>query len=148
MSARVGLAGRHHVEDGKVTDHVGVVERHPVGAARAAVVTDHPEPIEPERRHRRDLVAGQRAHAVGRVVGCAGRLAARAVAAQVGGDDREPLSERGGHPVPHEVGLRDAVQQQDRRPVATQPAMDRGAAHGDVELLEPLEHPYHARPWV
>ena len=49
------------------------------------------------------------------MVGVARRLRAVAVAAQVGGDDREALGEPRRDLVPHDVGLRVAVQEQQRR---------------------------------
>jgi hypothetical protein len=59
-------------------------------------------------------------------VGVAGvrRLVAVAVAAQVGTDDGVVAREVGGHVPPHQVGLREAVQEHDRRP---------GAPDGHVE---------------
>ena len=74
------------------------------------------------------------------MVGCARRFATRAIAAQVGGDDGEPLGQRRRDPVPHQVRLRDAVQKQDRLPGPTPDAMDCGLRRRDVELIETLEH--------
>jgi hypothetical protein len=66
-----------------------------------------------------------------------------AVAAQVGAYDGAALGQGRGHPVPHHMALRIAVQQQQRRPRAADPGADRGLAGRDVPQLEPLKH--HAR---
>jgi hypothetical protein len=121
-----------------------MVEGHPVGAAGAPVVADDGEPVEPQRPHHLDLVAGDRAHAVGRMVERARRGAAVAEAPQVGGDHGEPGGELGGHPMPHQVGLGYPVQQQDRRPLAAPAPTDRRPGRGDVERLETVE-PLHQR---
>src|SRR5262249_24282344 len=93
-----------------------------------------------ERVHDLDLVAGELAHAVGRMIGGAGRRAAVAEAAQVGGDHGEPFGELRRYPVPHQMRFWDAVQQQDRRPLPAPAAWDRRARRRDIEFLEPTEH--------
>ncbi len=62
--------------------------------AAAAVLADDGEALEAEVPHHLDLVLRHRALRIVRVVGQPLRLAAVAVAAQVGGDDRELLGER------------------------------------------------------
>ena len=126
---------------------VRVVERHPVRHTGAAVVADHGEPVEAERRHQRDLVRGHRLERVPGVVVARGRPARVAVAAQVRRDDGAVAGQLGGDPVPHDVALREAVQQQDGRPVAAADRVDAHAGSGDVghldvDRLEP--RPEHA----
>ena len=84
-----------------------------VGDAGAPVVTRHGKALKAELAHHQDLVVGHRALGVGIVSRTARRLAAVAEAAQVGEDDHVVLGQDGGHVVPHDVGLRVAVQQQD-----------------------------------
>ena len=66
--------------------------RHPA----AAVVPGDQEAVEAEGRHDLDHVLRHGALGVGRCVRVGGRLAAVAVAAQVGADDGEPLRQRRG----------------------------------------------------
>ena len=101
-----------------------VVERHAVRDAGAAVVAGDEEALEAERAHDLDLVLGHGAERVVGVVAAAARLGAVAVAAQVGRDDREVLGEPRRDLVPHDVGQRVAVQQQQRRPVAAVAQVD------------------------
>jgi hypothetical protein len=68
-----------------------VVEGHPVGAPRTAVVADDGELVVPQRVHDLDLVTSDLPHAERRMIRRGRGLAAVAEAAQVGGDDREPL---------------------------------------------------------
>ena len=68
------------------------------------------------------------------------RLGAVAVATQVGGDDSVVLSERGRDLVPHDVGLRIAVQQQQRRAVALDYQVDGNTVDRDAFGLETLKH--------
>jgi hypothetical protein len=92
-----------------------MVEGHPVGDPAAAVMPGDREALVPEHSHGLHLVGGKRAFGVRGVIGGRRRPERRAVPGQVGGDDREPVgqSRRGG--VPHEVRLRVAVQEQQRR---------------------------------
>jgi hypothetical protein len=103
-------------------------------------VADHAEPLVSQHAHDLDLVAGELAHAVRRVVRRARWRAAVAEAAEVGGDHGEALGEPRRHPMPHEMRLGDAVQQQDRRTVAAPAPVDRRTGGGDVERFETIEH--------
>jgi hypothetical protein len=103
------LAGGDDVEHGETADGAWGVQCHSVGAACATVVSDGAEVVEPERVHDFELVTGDLAHAVRRVVGRARRRAAVAEAAKVGGDNREPLDEA--------RRLGDAMEQENRRPL-------------------------------
>ncbi len=98
------------------------------------------EPREAELAHHRDLIAREGAHRVGRVVGRGRWHAAVAVPAQIGGDDGEVAGEGRDDFVPHEMGLRDPVQQQERRAAAAVPDVDRRLAGIDRREREPFEH--------
>ena len=102
--------GGHHVERGEGADLRGMVERHAVAHAGAAVVADHVKAVEAQRCHHVDLVL--RRGALAMVVEVVrGRLAAVAVAAQVGRHHRVVRGERRRHLVPHQAVLRIAVEQ-------------------------------------
>src|SRR5262249_50684420 len=133
-------ADGYDVHDGESLDRIRLVQGQPVGAARPAVVRGDPEPVETEAPHHLELVVGDRAHAVGLVVGRARRLAAFAVPPQIAGDHRVVLGELRRHPVPHEMRLRNAVQQQHRRAAAAAYAVDPRTGRLNVELFEPVEH--------
>src|SRR5688500_6751405 len=111
-----------------------------VGTARAAIVTGDTEAIEAELFHDRDLIAGQGAHRVGGMVWAARRLAAGTEAAQIAGHDREVPSQSRGDLVPHQVRLREAMQQQEPRSVAAVPHVNRRLSRVDPRLCEPVEH--------
>ena len=95
VGAAPHLTRGHDVQHGEARDDVGTVERHPVGDARAAVVSGDRERVEAERAHRGDEVGGQRALGVGAVVFRDGRAERVTVSGQIGGDDREPLRQQG-----------------------------------------------------
>jgi hypothetical protein len=83
------------------------------------------------------------------VVGAARRLAALAIAAQVGGDHGEVGRQVAGDAVPDRLGLRIAVQQQERRAAAAGDVGDLGPGAGGPAAREALEHrpaPSHSRP--
>jgi hypothetical protein len=128
-----------------------VVQRHPVRHPGAAVVADHGEPVEAERRHQPDLVGRHGPERVPGVVRTGVGPGRVAVAAQVGRDDRVLARQLGRDPVPHHVALWEAVQQQDRRSVATTDRVDphvRSTISGnhDVDRLE-LRPEHGARPY-
>ena len=94
----------------------GMVERQPVGDAAAAVVAGEAEAHVAERFHHLDHRIRHGALGVGRVLGVGSRRIRPAVAGQVRDDQAEALRQRRRHAMPHHVGLRIAVQQQQRRP--------------------------------
>jgi hypothetical protein len=104
-----------------------VVAQQAVGHPRAAVVPGDGEPVEAERRHRLDLVERQRPLGIGREIGAGQRLRAVAIAAQIGRDDGEVLGQARRHLAPHRMGLRVAVQQQQRRAAAAGHQVDARA---------------------
>src|SRR3984893_18061408 len=120
---------------------VGMVEAHAGGGAGASVMPGDKEFAIAERLHNLDLVLCHRPERIVDVVFAAIIGAdAVAVAAQIGGDDVKPFGETAGELVPGDMGQRIAVQQQQRRAVATVPQMDAGAAGGDLRPRKPYEH--------
>lgn len=101
-----------------------VVESGPDPDEGAAVMTDQTEPIRPDGAHDTEDVACHGGFRVG-LGRDRSRLVAGAVAAQIGHDDLVGVSELAGDVAPHEVRLREAVEQDGGGPAA---------AHGDVEL--------------
>jgi hypothetical protein len=108
-------------------------------------VSDHAEPVVPQGPHDLDLVVGDLAHAVRRVIRRARGLAAVAEAAKVGGDQREVPGKVWRDPMPHEVRLGDAVQQEDGWTLTAAASVNRRPRRGDVELFEAVE-PDHGDP--
>ena len=105
----------------------GMIERHAVRDAPAAIVADDRKPVEAEMLHHFDLVERHRALRVVGMILAVRRLAAVAVAAQVRRDDRVLLREFRRDEPPRDVRLRRAVQQQQRRTLAADDAVDRRA---------------------
>src|SRR3546814_2660167 len=68
--------------------------------ARAAIMRDNVEPVEPERGHCRDLIGRHRALRIIRVRRIARQFFAVAITAQVGRDDGKAIRKRGHHLVP------------------------------------------------
>ena len=93
--------------------------------ARTAVVPGHAEPLEAERIHDLDVVERHGALRVIDVIVAARRLAAVAVAAQIGHDDRELLGQPPRNLVPLDVCLWVAVNEQQRWAAATDERVNR-----------------------
>ena len=101
-----------------------MIERQAVGDSPATVVAGDEEAFEAELLHDGNLVTGHRALGIRLVVGGGRRLGAVAVAAQVGDHHAEVLRQARRHQVPHHLGLRKAMQQQERRTVAAMSNVD------------------------
>jgi hypothetical protein len=69
-------------------------------------------------------------------------------ASKVGGDHGEALGESRRDPMPHEVRLGDAVQQEDRWTLAAPASVNRRPRRGDIELIEAIEHDVRSLPPV
>jgi hypothetical protein len=118
---------RDYVQQCGTLDFVRMIERQAVCDARAAVVAEHGEALEPEVAHDLDLIERHRAFRVQLVLLVAGNLAAVAVAAQIRDDDgvvAHQLARDGG---PRHAALRRAVQEQHGRPAAADHGVDHGA---------------------
>jgi hypothetical protein len=138
VGPRPHLAGGHDVEDGYGAHSPGMVQRHPVRDAPAAVVPRAREPLMAQPRHGLHLFQSQRA------LGVRARRRPRraAVAGQVGRDDREAVRQpRGGHS-PHPMRLRIPVQQQQRRPAAADAGEDHSSLRVELLAGETLKHPF------
>ena len=127
---------RHDVERRRALDLVGMVAQQAMGDPRAAVMPGDRELVEAERRHHLDLVERQRPFRIIREIGAGRRFRAVAVAAQIGDDDGEVLGQARRHLAPHHMGLRVAVQQQQRRAAAAGHEVDRRARGLDPALGE------------
>jgi hypothetical protein len=104
----------HDVEHRKFRYRLRVVQGHPMADPGAAVMANHGEAVIAELAHHENLVPGHRPLGVPVVGRAARRLAAVAIAAQVGEDNRMVFGEDGGDVMPHDVGLRVTVEQQYR----------------------------------
>ena len=131
-----------HVEARELRDAIRVVERHAKRGAPAAVVAAEKKLVEPEMAHDIDVVLRHAPVRVVAVVRQAARLAAVAVAAQIGAHDRVVFCQAWRDEVPVHVGKRIAVEQQQGRAVAADDAVDLHlrVAGLDVEFPEALEH--------
>ena len=109
--------GRHDVEQSKPFDASGMIERQPIADAAAAVMAGEAKAHVSQRLHHLDHGCCHRALGVGRVLGIGGRGVGPAVAGQIRNDQAEALRQGRRNPVPHDIGLRIAMQQQERRPL-------------------------------
>lgn len=103
------------VDDDEVLHHVWPIERHAIGDAPAAVVPHDGESGEPEGAHRLDHAGGHAPLGVGAMTVVGSGTGAGAVAGEVRGYDAEAPGKLAGDPVPGEMRLGVAVQQEQRR---------------------------------
>ena len=122
------LLRRQDVEDERTGDRLWAIERHPVGDPCAAVVTHDLEARVAEFAHGEPQRLGHGALGIGAVAGVRGGAGARAIARQVGDDERAHLGQPGSDFVPADVSLGVAVQQQERWALAADPGEDVSAA--------------------
>jgi hypothetical protein len=149
VGAPEGLAGRNDVEKSKTLDPIRVVERHAIGDARPAIVADDRKAREPLRRHHANHVERHHALRVWRVIRLGRRLAACAVPAKIGADDREFFRQGRRDATPHEMRLRKAVQKQQRPAAPRATDEDRRLADVNDRCLKSAEHrTSHARRMV
>ena len=141
------------VEDGESVDHLGVVHRDRPGDASAPVVTDQQRRLRTEFSDQAADVGGEQVDAVGLE---ALWLRRQVVATRVGGDHpKTRRHERLDLQPPTEPELREAVQQNDQRPVTGLDVMQPHIADFGVTLpkLDPdvREHAgggHEDLPWV
>ena len=110
--------GGHHVEERGARDTLGMVEGQAVGDAGATIVADDREALVAERRHELDDLCRQLALGVALAARPAYRRLRGAVATQVRHHDAVGRGQGRCDLPPADVRLREAVQEQDRRPVA------------------------------
>ena len=108
--------------------------------ARATIMTRSMETLVAERRHDLDLVLRHGAERVAAMVRAAGRFFRVAVAAQIGGHDRELGSEARSDFVPGQMREGVAVHEQERRTGAAMHRDDAGAARLYLTTDEAFEH--------
>jgi hypothetical protein len=123
---RVEVVRRDDVEHREVRDLVRMIEREPLADAAAAIVADDGKSREAVVVHHLDHVDCHRALGVVGMIRRVGRLAAVAISAQVRHHDRVILREIWRDLVPRHMGLRRAVNQQQRRTVAAAHDVDLG----------------------
>ena len=122
---------------------IGMIEAQSVCDTAAAIVADEAKRRMPEIAHQLDHVTRHRTLRIGgvRVVGW--RLARIAVAAKIGADDGVVLRERRRDAMPDHVRLRITVQEQYRRPVAPDDAMDLALRRANPVRREAREEIAH-----
>jgi hypothetical protein len=141
VGAAEGISRRHDVEHRELLDALGMIQRHAIRATSAAIMPSDVEPVETQLAHHRDLIACHRPLRIGLVVALGGRLAAVAIPPQVCDHDGEVLGQSRSDLVPHHVCLRDAVQQEDRRALATAPHPNHRLTGVDHHVREAVKHP-------
>src|SRR3546814_762946 len=124
-----------------------MVERHAVAGATATIVADHMETPEAKLPHQQNLITGHGTEGIVAVIRQLRRLVAVAIAAQVSADHRVAACQHRRDMRPHGLGLREAVQQQERWAVAARDITDIDIAAALCSRPESVEHlfPLHAR---
>jgi len=113
-----------------------MIERHAIGDATAAIVARDREVVKPQPLHDDHHVVRHGPFRVGRMVRGRDRATAAPVAAPVGADDREVVGEQRGHLAPHEVCLREPVQEEERWAGPGPAQKNAGAARVDFGGFE------------
>jgi hypothetical protein len=139
-----------HVERGEMGDRLGVVEARADGDQRAPVVPRQGETLVAQSAGERDDVGGHGALGVRVPVGAGvDGLVAGAVAPQVGTDDGVVGREVGGHVPPHQVRLRESVQQHDRAAGSGDGDVERDmVGDGDPPVVEAGDGRCHGSPFL
>ena len=130
------VPGRHDVQHGKPGDRGGEIEGEPVRHAGAAVMADQLEGLEAKLAHEPGLVSGHGPLGIHQPGGIRDGLGGITIAAQVSRDDRMVPGQDRADTTPHKVVLWIAVQQEHGRTRACDSAVDRGAFHIQVPVLE------------
>ena len=133
---------RHDVENGEPLDAFWMVERQTIRNPTAAVVSGDREPRESEPLHHAHHVLRHGTLRVWRVVRRGRRTTAAPITAKIRADDREVTREQRRDAAPHQVRLRKAVQQENRRPAASRADEDRCVARVDLGRGEVVHHRY------
>ena len=140
VGAGVHGGGRRDVEQHQLFDGARMVQRQPVRHAATPIVTADEIIVMAQRQHHFVQVLRHGALGIIAVVGQALGPRRIAVATQVRHHQAIMLLELRCQALPDCVGLRIAVQQQQRRADATVMQVDLDAVDGDALVLELLEH--------
>ncbi len=129
----------HDIEDGKTVNKRRMIQGQAICHAAAAIVPRNAETSKSEACHHSNHVPRHGALRIRFVVARGGWTTALSISAQIGANNAELLRQQRRHPPPHQVGLREAVKQQQRRP-STSPAHEyAGFAGLDLSRLELLQ---------
>ena len=113
---------------------LGMVERQAIGDAPSPVVPDDRKTLEAEMPHNGNLVTRHGPFRIGLVIRGRRWLGASAVTTQVGRHDSEVFRQPRRHPVPDDMRLRIAVEEQQRRTGAADAQTD--CRFADVKMMK------------
>src|SRR5262249_51424768 len=116
-----------------------MIERETIRDAAATIMPRDRETRVPECFHHGHHIVRHRPLRIWRVIRTRGRTAAAAIAAQIRADHGEALSQHRGDSAPHQMRLRETMQQQDGQTGAEAAYEDAGAGALHFERLERLE---------
>src|SRR5262245_54084013 len=110
------------VKNSETLNPPGVIKRKAIGNTPAAVMAYHAEALEAEFCHDESQVACHGSLRIWCVIGSRGRTTTAAIARKIGTNHREVAGQNGCHIKPHQMRLREPVQQEHAwpRPGATQ----------------------------
>jgi hypothetical protein len=130
---RKEMVGGNDINKHKRRNVVRVIDCHAMRDACATISADERKSIESEIAHHLHLIVTSRAFGIIRVIVSVRWLAAVAIAAEIGRHDRVVGGQLRCDGIPHHVRVRRAMQQQNRRPLSTDHAVDDGSGAVDVE---------------
>jgi hypothetical protein len=117
-----------------------MVEGHAIGDAPATIVSGDREARKSKPLHHGHHVLRHRSLSIRRMAWVGGRATAAPVAAKIGADDSKVAGEQRRDAAPHQVRLREAVQQEDRRPGPAVAHEDAGLIRLDLAGCELIHH--------
>ena len=139
---------RQDIEDGQAVDAVRMIESHAIGDATAAIMPRDREVPEPKPLHDDHHVVRHGPLPIWRMIRRGDGAATAPVAAKIGADDRKVAGKDRRDAASHQVGLRKAVQQEDRGPGPVRAREDSGftglhlGGCGVIHLCSPGAHPF------
>src|SRR5215212_5851469 len=117
-----------------------MVKSHAIGDATATIMSSDREARKSKPLHHAHHVLCHRSLRIWRMVPGGGQAAAAPVAAKIGADDRKVAGEQRRDAAPHQVCLRKAVQQEDRRPGPMRARENAGLTRLDLGACEVIHH--------
>src|SRR5215204_3774766 len=127
---------RQDVENGEPVDTIRMVKSHAIGDATATIMSSDREMRKSKPLHHGHHVLRHGSLRIWRMVPGGSRAAAAPVAAKIGADDLKVAGKQRRDAAPHQVCLRKAVQQENRRPGPVRAHENAGLTRLDLRGCE------------
>src|SRR5215212_9508200 len=131
---------RQDVKNGEPVDTIRMVKGHAIGDATATIMSSDREARKSKPLHHGHHVLRHGSLRIWRMVPGGGRAAAAPVAAKIDADNRKVAGKQRRDAAPHQVRLRKAVQQENRRPGPVRAHENAGLTRLDLGGCEVIHH--------